>query len=124
MIDAIISLTHKLKLRLVAEGVETVEQLRLLQAMGCNHGTRLLLRQTPGPPPPPKRSSAPERACPDSPTPARPPRDDDGSPGSSTSVMSLRRGDGARRNAAFPSNSHFVKSSLDFCPLSSHNVKT
>ncbi|HZK81792.1 MAG TPA: EAL domain-containing protein, partial [Humisphaera sp.] len=35
VIDAIISLTHKLKLCLVAEGVETEEQLTILQAMGC-----------------------------------------------------------------------------------------
>jgi diguanylate cyclase (GGDEF)-like protein len=35
VIDAIISLTQKLKLRLVAEGVETAEQVVLLQAMGC-----------------------------------------------------------------------------------------
>jgi diguanylate cyclase (GGDEF)-like protein len=35
VIDAIISLTHKLDLRLVAEGVETQEQLTLLSAMGC-----------------------------------------------------------------------------------------
>jgi diguanylate cyclase (GGDEF)-like protein len=35
VIDAIISLTHKLSLRLVAEGVETAEQVALLQTMGC-----------------------------------------------------------------------------------------
>jgi diguanylate cyclase (GGDEF)-like protein len=35
VIDAIISLTQKLNLRLVAEGVETEEQLLLLRAMGC-----------------------------------------------------------------------------------------
>jgi EAL domain-containing protein (putative c-di-GMP-specific phosphodiesterase class I) len=36
VIDAIISLTDKLKLRLVAEGVETVEQAGVLKRMGCN----------------------------------------------------------------------------------------
>jgi diguanylate cyclase len=35
VIDAIISLTHKLNLRLVAEGVETEEQLVLLKSMNC-----------------------------------------------------------------------------------------
>ena len=35
VIDAIISLTDKLNLRLVAEGVETMDQLLLLQGMGC-----------------------------------------------------------------------------------------
>ncbi|HWE01929.1 MAG TPA: EAL domain-containing protein [Tepidisphaeraceae bacterium] len=36
VIDAIISLSNKLKLRLVAEGVETAEQLALLQVLGCH----------------------------------------------------------------------------------------
>ena len=35
VIDAIIALTHKLGLRLVAEGVETEEQFLLLRSMGC-----------------------------------------------------------------------------------------
>jgi len=35
VIDAIISLSHKLGHRLVAEGVETAEQVVLLQTMGC-----------------------------------------------------------------------------------------
>jgi diguanylate cyclase len=35
VIDSIISLTHKLNLRLVAEGVETEEQLILLKSMNC-----------------------------------------------------------------------------------------
>jgi diguanylate cyclase (GGDEF)-like protein len=35
VIDTIISLTQKLNLRLVAEGVETEEQLLLLRSMGC-----------------------------------------------------------------------------------------
>jgi diguanylate cyclase (GGDEF)-like protein len=35
VIDAVISLTDRLNLRLVAEGVETIEQLKLLQGMGC-----------------------------------------------------------------------------------------
>ena len=35
VVDAVIGLTAKLGLRLVAEGVETVEQLNLLRQMGC-----------------------------------------------------------------------------------------
>ena len=35
VVDAVIGLTDKLGLRLVAEGVETVEQLNLLRDMGC-----------------------------------------------------------------------------------------
>ena len=35
VIDAVISLTEKLGLRLVAEGVETADQMNLLQSMGC-----------------------------------------------------------------------------------------
>jgi len=35
VIDAVISLTEKLGLRLVAEGVETADQMTVLQSMGC-----------------------------------------------------------------------------------------
>lgn len=34
--SAIISMAHKLKLRVVAEGVETSEQMAFLRAQGCN----------------------------------------------------------------------------------------
>ncbi|MDL2358470.1 MAG: EAL domain-containing protein, partial [Pseudomonadota bacterium] len=33
---AIVSLAHGLKLRVVAEGVETAQQLAILRAMGCD----------------------------------------------------------------------------------------
>lgn len=36
IVQAIISLAHKLELRVVAEGVETLEQLQLLESMGCD----------------------------------------------------------------------------------------
>jgi EAL domain-containing protein (putative c-di-GMP-specific phosphodiesterase class I) len=34
--EAIIMMAHKLNMRVVAEGVETVEQLELLKAAGCD----------------------------------------------------------------------------------------
>jgi EAL domain-containing protein (putative c-di-GMP-specific phosphodiesterase class I) len=35
MFEAIVSMAHALEMRVVAEGVETVEQLAALQALGC-----------------------------------------------------------------------------------------
>jgi len=36
IVDAVLTLAHKLGLRTVAEGVETAEQLRYLRAQGCD----------------------------------------------------------------------------------------
>jgi EAL domain-containing protein (putative c-di-GMP-specific phosphodiesterase class I) len=36
IVNAIISMAHSMKLRVVAEGVETVEQLSLLRSQGCD----------------------------------------------------------------------------------------
>jgi len=36
IVDAIMTLAHKMGLRTVAEGVETVEQLQYLKAQGCD----------------------------------------------------------------------------------------
>ncbi|GAB4089858.1 hypothetical protein GCM10028785_25270 [Hydrogenophaga soli] len=35
-VDAILTLAHKMGMRTVAEGVETVQQLQYLQAQGCD----------------------------------------------------------------------------------------
>lgn len=43
IVDAILTLAHKLGLRTVAEGVETVEQLQYLQAQGCDECQGYLL---------------------------------------------------------------------------------
>lgn len=36
--EAIIAMAHKLKLKVVAEGIETVEQRNCLTDMGCDYG--------------------------------------------------------------------------------------
>ncbi len=36
--EAVIGLAHTMGLRVVAEGIETAEQLALLRAMGCEQG--------------------------------------------------------------------------------------
>lgn len=38
IIDTVIKLASKLNIQVVAEGVETVDQLRELQALGCEYG--------------------------------------------------------------------------------------
>ncbi|MCP5160785.1 MAG: EAL domain-containing protein [Hahellaceae bacterium] len=38
IIKAIVQLAHSLDLKVIAEGIETVEQLRYLQALGCDYG--------------------------------------------------------------------------------------
>ena len=43
IVDAIIAMSHKLGLRVVAEGIETVEQLEALRYMGCDHGQGYLI---------------------------------------------------------------------------------
>lgn len=43
VIEAIISLGHKLNLTVVAEGIETIEQLLTLQKMRCQHGQGFLI---------------------------------------------------------------------------------
>jgi EAL domain-containing protein (putative c-di-GMP-specific phosphodiesterase class I) len=36
--QAVISLAHSLRLRVIAEGIETVDQLEFLRSHGCNQG--------------------------------------------------------------------------------------
>ncbi|MDP3715053.1 MAG: EAL domain-containing protein, partial [Burkholderiales bacterium] len=43
LVSTIINLAHSLKLKVVAEGVETLEQSRLLQAMDCDEMQGYLL---------------------------------------------------------------------------------
>lgn len=38
LVEGILSLAHHLQLQAIAEGIETQEQLRLLQRLGCNYG--------------------------------------------------------------------------------------
>lgn len=40
--DAIVAMAHRLHLKVVAEGIETIEQLNLLQINGCNYGQGFL----------------------------------------------------------------------------------
>jgi EAL domain-containing protein (putative c-di-GMP-specific phosphodiesterase class I) len=56
VLAAVVDLAHKLGLRVVAEGVETVEELRAVGAMGCDEVQGFLLGR-PGSAPP----SVPER---------------------------------------------------------------
>jgi EAL domain-containing protein (putative c-di-GMP-specific phosphodiesterase class I) len=36
IINAVVTLAHKLRLELIAEGVETLDQMSMLKSMGCN----------------------------------------------------------------------------------------
>lgn len=38
IVDAIITLAHQLKINVVAEGIETAEQLAKLRSLGCDQG--------------------------------------------------------------------------------------
>jgi diguanylate cyclase len=38
IVQSIVSLAHSLKLRVVAEGIETADQLARLRAVGCDYG--------------------------------------------------------------------------------------
>jgi len=44
-VDLIILLAHKLKLRVIAEGIETTQQLGLLRELGCDLGQGYLFSQ-------------------------------------------------------------------------------
>lgn len=37
IVDAIIQMAHRLKMKVIAEGVESIQQLNLLEAMGCDY---------------------------------------------------------------------------------------
>ncbi len=43
IVRLIVEMAHRLNLRCIAEGIETLEQLRLLRAMGCDEGQGFLL---------------------------------------------------------------------------------
>lgn len=43
VVDAIISLAGTLRLAVIAEGIETIEELNLLVSMGCGYGQGYLL---------------------------------------------------------------------------------
>jgi EAL domain-containing protein (putative c-di-GMP-specific phosphodiesterase class I) len=45
IVQAIVTLAHTLKMQIVAEGVETAEQLRVLQRLGCELGQGYLFAQ-------------------------------------------------------------------------------
>ncbi len=59
LVEAVVSMAHKLGLQVVAEGVETPEQARLLQAMGCDYGQGYLYAR----PLPPEEFEHQIRAC-------------------------------------------------------------
>jgi len=44
-VDLIVLLAHKLKLKVIAEGMETTRQLDHLHALGCDLGQRYLFSQ-------------------------------------------------------------------------------
>jgi EAL domain-containing protein (putative c-di-GMP-specific phosphodiesterase class I) len=44
-VDLIIVLGHKLKLKVIAEGIETTQQLELLRELGCDLGQGYLFSQ-------------------------------------------------------------------------------